>query len=39
MHPAIDPSHCALDFRMTGMADQDNLATLIGVTLPLYVHL
>src|SRR5262249_26690541 len=39
MHPTVDPSHRALDFWVAGMADQDNFATLVGVTLPLYVHL
>ena len=38
MHPAGDPAHRAVDLGMAGMADQDDLATLVGIALALDVH-
>src|SRR6266576_55671 len=39
MHAASDSAHRAFDLRMAGMPDQDDLAALIGVALPLDMHL
>ena len=39
MHLAGDPAHRAFDLGMAGMADQDDLAALIGVALALDMHL
>jgi hypothetical protein len=38
MHPAIDPSHRALYFRVTCVTDQNDLPSLIGVSLTFNVH-
>ena len=35
----VDPAHRALDLGMAGMADQDDLAALVGVALALDMHL
>ncbi len=39
MHAAVDPPHRAVDLGMAGMADQDDLAALIGVALALDMDL
>src|SRR4029077_16597543 len=39
MHPAGDPAHRALDLGVAGMADQDDLAPLIGVALAFDMYL
>ena len=39
MHAADDSPHRANDFGMAGVADQDDLAVLVGVTLAFHVHL
>ena len=39
MHPAGNAAHRALDLGVAGMADQDDLAALIGVALALDMHL
>ena len=39
MDLAVDPPHGAFDLGMPGMADEDDLAPLIGIALPLAVHL
>src|SRR3981081_1312816 len=39
VHPAGDPAHRAFDLGVAGMADQDDLAPLIGIALPLDMHL
>ena len=39
MHAAGDSSHRAFDLGMAGMADQDDLAALVGVALAFAVHL
>src|SRR5258708_18561117 len=39
MDAAADAAHRALDLGVAGMADQDDLAALIGVALPLAVDL
>ncbi len=38
MHAAVNSPHRADDFRVSGMSDQDDLATLVGVALALDVH-
>ena len=39
MHPTVDATHRALDLRVAGMADQDDLPTLVRVTLAFTVDL
>src|SRR4029077_4925628 len=39
MNLAVDPAHCSFDLGMPGVADENDLAPLIGVALSFSVHL
>src|SRR5215831_16014698 len=38
MNPPVDTPHRALNFWVAGMADQDDLTTLVGISLSFDVH-